>query len=189
MQKYSTVPFVSVIVPALNAEGYIKDCLISLLKMDYPQDRREILVVDNNSLDRTAEIIKGFPVRYLLEPRPGVSSVRNNGIRVSRGEILAFTDADCIVTRRWLRYLISAFDEEGVGGVAGEIAPYLTQTPAERYAARVRHLSPRKYLFRPHLPFAVFANLSFRREVFDQIGFWTKPSLQQESLQISVPGF
>jgi GT2 family glycosyltransferase len=126
--------------------------------------------VDNGSADRTAEIIKNFPVHYLLEMQRGVSFVRNKGIRASCGDIVAFTDADCIVTKGWLRELVKSFDEEGVGGVAGEIVPYLPRTPAERYAARVRHLSPQKYLSRPRLPFAVFANLCFRREVFDQIG-------------------
>jgi GT2 family glycosyltransferase len=138
--------------------------------MDYPPERREILVVDNGSTDRTAEIIKSFPVRYLLEIQRGVSFVRNKGIRASSGEIVAFTDADCIVAKAWLCELVKSFGEEGVGGVAGEIVPYLPHTPAERYAARVRHLSPQKYLSRPQLPFAVFANLCFRREVFDRIG-------------------
>jgi len=164
-------PFVSVIVPVLNGEQTIRDCLISLMSMDYPQERREILVVDNGSTDRTADIVKSFPVYYLLEMQRGVSFVRNKGIRDSRGEIIAFTDSDCIVTKGWLRELVKSFDEERVGGVAGEIVPYLARTPAEQYAARVRHLSPQKYLSRPQLPFAVFANLCFRREVFDRIGF------------------
>jgi GT2 family glycosyltransferase len=138
--------------------------------LDYPPERREILVIDNGSRDSTAEIIKSLPVCYLSEMRRGVSSVRNKGIRVSRGEIVTFTDADCVVSKRWLREVIQAFDEPGVGGVAGEIVAHLPQTPAERYAARIRHLSPQLYLSRPKLPFAVFANLAFRRDVFDRIG-------------------
>ena len=67
----SNLPFTSVIVPALNEERTIGDCLVSLLKMDYPQERREILVVDNGSTDSTAEIVKSFPVRYLQEERGG----------------------------------------------------------------------------------------------------------------------
>jgi GT2 family glycosyltransferase len=54
--------------------------------------------------------------------------------------------------------------------VAGEIVGYPGVTAAERYAARIRHLSPQKYLRRPILPFAVFANLAFRRKVFDRVG-------------------
>jgi GT2 family glycosyltransferase len=163
-------PFVSVVIPVLNGERTIKECLISLLKADYPSERREILVVDNGSTDRTAEIVKNFPVRYLREERRGCSAARNTGIRASQGEIIASTDADCIVSQGWLRELVRAFEEEGVGGVAGEVYAYPPKTPAERYAARVRSLSPQKYLSRPLLPFAAFPNLAFRREVFDRIG-------------------
>ena len=163
-------PFVSVVIPVLNGERTIKDCLVSLLQADYPPERREILVVDNGSTDRTAEIVKTLPVRYLREERRGCSAARNRGIQASQGEIIASTDADCMVSRGWLRELVRAFDEEGVGGVAGEVYAYPPKTPAERYAARVRSLSPQKYLSRPLLPFAAFPNLAFRRDVFDRIG-------------------
>ncbi len=65
----SRLPFVSVIVPVLNGERTIRECVVSLLKTDYPVERRDILVVDNGSTDRTAEIVKSFPVRYLREER------------------------------------------------------------------------------------------------------------------------
>ncbi len=162
--------FVSVIIPVLNGERFIGECLASLLRTDYPVERREILVVDNGSTDGTAETIKSFPVQYLREDRRGVCFARNKGIMASRGEILAFTDADCIVSRVWLREMVEAFKEEGIGGVAGEIVAYPPRTPAEQYAAKVGHMSPQKYLARPLLPFAVFANLAFRRSVFDRIG-------------------
>jgi GT2 family glycosyltransferase len=138
--------------------------------VDYPADRREVLVVDNGSTDATSRILDGFPVRRVGEPRRGAAHARNAGILATRGEIVAFTDADCVVTRGWLRAIVDAFETESVGGVAGEIAGYPPETPAERYASRIRHLSPQRYLSRPVLPFAVFANLAFRRDVFDRIG-------------------
>jgi glycosyltransferase involved in cell wall biosynthesis len=162
-------PYVSVIVPVRNGQGTIGDCLSSLLRTDYPADRREILVVDNGSTDRTAEIVKGLPVGYLGEERRGAPAARNRGITASRGELIAFTDADCVVAREWLSELARGFDD-GAGGVAGEVFPYPPATAAERYAARTRSLSPQKYLSRPVLPFAAFANLAFRRDVFDRVG-------------------
>jgi glycosyltransferase involved in cell wall biosynthesis len=162
-------PFVSVIVPVLNEERIIQSCLTALLNVDYPVECWEILVVDNRSTDRTPDIIKNFPVQYLKEERRGCAAARNRAIRVSRGEIIVSTDADCIITRGWLREIVQAFNEEGVGAVAGEVVAYPPCTPAEQYAARVRHTSPQKYLSRPLLPFAAFANLAFRREVFGQI--------------------
>src|ERR671916_681647 len=113
-------PFVSIVVPVLNGERTLRGCLTSLLRVDYPPDRREILVVDNGSTDRTAEIIQSFPVQYLREEQRGCSAARNRGIQASRGELIASTDADCVVSSGWLRELVQAFDEEeGVGGVAG----------------------------------------------------------------------
>lgn len=163
-------PFASIIVPAFNAESHIQDCLFSLMQMDYPPERREILVVDNGSTDNTAQLIKKFPVQYLYESNRGVSAARNKAIQSSSGEILAFTDSDCLVSKSWLSRIVSSFHDAAVGGVAGEIVAHIPITPAERYAARVRHLSPQKYLLRPHLPFAVFANLAFRKEIFERIG-------------------
>jgi glycosyltransferase involved in cell wall biosynthesis len=166
----SRYPFVSIIVPALNEEQMIRDCLLSLVHLEYPKERREILVVDNGSTDRTAEIVSSFPVQYLYEKRIGPPAARNRGIGASKGELIAFTDADCIASRAWLSELVKAFEAKDVGAVAGEVVAYPTKTPAEWYAAKVRHLSPQKYLARPLLPFAAFANLAFRREVFDRIG-------------------
>jgi GT2 family glycosyltransferase len=166
----SHTPFVSVVVPVRNGQRTIGDCVSSLLRTGYPRERREILVVDNGSTDRTAEIVKGLPVGYLREEKRGAPAARNRGIAESRGELVAFTDADCVVAREWLAELARGFDEDGTGGVAGEIFPYPPTTAAERYAARTRSLSPQKYLSRPILPFGVFANLAFRRDVFDRVG-------------------
>jgi glycosyltransferase involved in cell wall biosynthesis len=165
-----TLPFVSVVVPVLNGERTLEESLATLLSVDYPPDRREVIIVDNGSTDRTAEIARSAPIRYLFEPRRGTARARNLGIEASRGQIVAFTDADCLVARGWLRELVGGFDGDRVGAVAGDILPFPPRTAAERYAARTRHLAPRRYLSRPQLPFAVTANLAFRREVFGQVG-------------------
>jgi GT2 family glycosyltransferase len=165
-----TLPFVSVVVPVLNGESTLEESLATLLRVEYPADRRELIMVDNGSADRTAEILRAAPVRYLFEPRRGTAKARNLGIEASRGEIVAFTDADCLVGRRWLKALVAGFDSEEVGGVAGEIFPFPPGTAAERHAARTRHLAPERYLHRPQLPFAVTANLAFRRKVFERVG-------------------
>ena len=164
------LPFVSVIVPAFNEERTIRECLVSLLKMDYPHERREILVVDNGSTDRTAEIIKSLPVTYIREERKGISHARNRGIEASKGEILAATDADCVVTTGWLRELVQEFEDEGVGGVEGETVAYPPVSPVEHYLARIRSHSHHARRSSPLFPFVPNANIAYRREVFDKIG-------------------
>ncbi|MDV2495302.1 MAG: glycosyltransferase [bacterium] len=178
-------PFVSIIIPVLNGERTIGDCLVSLLKMDYPSELREILVVDNGSTDRTAEIVKSFPVRYLQEERPGPSAARNKGIEASTGKILAFTDADCVVTTGWLQELVRGFDSEETGVVVGEMVPYPPQTPAERYTAMRK---PRMYVHtssHPNFPWFETGNVAFRRKVFDHIGLFDPQILTGEDVDIS----
>jgi GT2 family glycosyltransferase len=164
------LPFVSVIIPVLNAEKTIQACLFSLLHTLYPTDRREFFVVDNNSTDRSAKIVRSFPVQYIYEERRGISYARNRGIEASKGEILAFTDPDCVVSKAWLNELIHAFGEEGVGGVAGNIVPYPGQTQAERYAARIRSHNQERPMSHSLHPFAMTPNIAFRSDLFKQIG-------------------
>ena len=167
----TSTPFISVIVPALNEERTMRECIISLLGIDYPHDCREILVVDNSSTDRTAEIVKSFPVQYLHEDRPGASHARNRGIKASKGAIIAFTDADCVVTTGWLRQLVRGFEDEAVGAVEGETVAYPPDTPLERFIAR-RSYSQRARRRSPLYPYVILTNVAFRREVFDQIGLF-----------------
>jgi glycosyltransferase involved in cell wall biosynthesis len=164
------LPFVSVVIPVLNGERTLPGLLSAISRDDYPEDRREILVVDNASTDATPDILRDARVTSLHERRRGAARARNRGIAASRGEIVAFTDVDCLPATGWLRALVAGFRDEGIGGVAGEILPFPPKTAAERYAARIRHLSPERYLRRPIFPFAVIANLAFRREVFDTVG-------------------
>ncbi len=181
----NTTSFVSVIIPALNEEKTIGDCLVSLFKMDYPPERWEILVVDNGSTDRTAEIVKSFPVRYLREERPGPSAARNKGIEASKGEILAFTDADCVVTAGWLQELVRGFVGEEVGVVVGEVLAYPPQTPAERYMAMRKPLRQMWNLSYPVSPWFATSSVALRRKVFDNIGLFDPQILTGEDVDIS----
>jgi glycosyltransferase involved in cell wall biosynthesis len=165
------LPFVSVVVPARNAEGTIAHCLASLLRAEYDPDRREILVVDNASTDRTTAIVREFPVRCLYEGVRGASAARNRGIEAARGEIVAFTDADCVVTKAWLRALVHGFESPDVWGVAGEIVAYPPTTPAERYVA-MRKERWQQSALGSNRPFPVTSNVAFRKETFDRVGLF-----------------
>jgi cellulose synthase/poly-beta-1,6-N-acetylglucosamine synthase-like glycosyltransferase len=176
------LPFVSVVVPARNCERTIGDCLASILRGDYPPDRREVLVVDNASTDRTAELVGRHPVRALQELRRGAAAARNRGIAESRGEMVAFLDADGVATTRWLRELVRSLHEDDAAGVAGEIVSYPPESRAERYQASQRVFLQRSSIDRRR-PFAVTANVAFRREVFDRIGLfdpWLRTAEDQD---------
>ena len=165
------LPFVSVIVPARNCERTIDQCISSILATDYPQERREIVVVDNASTDSSRERISRFPVRCLSEDVRGASAARNRGITSSSGEIVAFIDADCVATTGWLRRLVAGFSEDDIWGVAGEILAFPPQTPVQRYTA-MRKETWQKSAMSLSRPFAVTANVAFRRRTFERVGLF-----------------
>lgn len=103
------------VIPVYNAEKTIDECVQSLLALDYPQDKLEIITVDNNSTDNTKEILLSYPIIYLLEKKKVSYAARNLGIRNAKGEIIAFTDSDCVVDAQWLSNIIPAFDNPRVG--------------------------------------------------------------------------
>lgn len=111
-------PTVSVIVCSYNGSRTLAACLESLGKIDYPA--YEIILVDDGSRDETAQIAAGFPqVRYIRQENHGLSHARNTGAAAARGEILAYTDSDCMADVDWLYHLISTLlsgDYAGVGG-------------------------------------------------------------------------
>jgi len=121
---------VSIIVVALNEANTIKECLDSLLNMEYSGGTYEIIVVDGGSKDGTDEIVNEYTMKdsrvsLIIETRKGTSAARNTGFFSSKNDFVAFTDADCVVPRRWLQVLHDAFVEErdrdpmvaAVGGV------------------------------------------------------------------------
>lgn len=113
-------PVVSVIVPAHNEEDFIARCLASLRDLDWPADRLEILVVDHQSSDSTAAIARSAGASVLHHGPGKIGSVRNAGLKLARGEFVAYVDADCIVPRTWLRTAIALLDSAtGVGAVGG----------------------------------------------------------------------
>jgi glycosyltransferase involved in cell wall biosynthesis len=155
------LPYVSVVVPVRDGESTIGDCLDSILATDYPTDRREVLVVDNGSSDGTATLIQSRPVRYLREQKRGVSNARNRGIAESRGEILAFVDADCLVEPQWLTELVRPFADQEVGSVAGDLQHAPPTTAAERQAARMLG-NWQQFAFNSNPAYPITANAAFQ---------------------------
>lgn len=116
--------FVSIIVPAYNAQKTIQKCITSLLNLDYPQELFEIIIVDNNSSDKTAELIKSYSrVIYANERTQGRSFTRNTGAKIAKGNLLAFIDADVFLDKDWLKNLAINFQNENIGGGQGRVIP------------------------------------------------------------------
>jgi len=163
-------PTVSVIVPVYNGEATIRTCLEALLAQDWPRDALELIVVDNRSTDATRAMVAEYAV-HLVEEREVQSSyaARNRGVADSHGRILAFTDADCVPDRGWVRALATALGPDGVGIAAGPIEAWRAERLVERYQA-IRALRADRAFGHPVLPFAQTANAACPRAVFDSVG-------------------
>lgn len=103
--------FVSIVIPTKNAESVIGECLAAIQNLNTPTDKYEVIVVDNNSADRSIEIVKQFNVAIVEvnSEKVNVSGSRNIGVKQSKGDILAFLDADCIVSKDWLNNALINF--------------------------------------------------------------------------------
>lgn len=166
-------PLVSVIVPVFNdAEGLAR-CLRALADQSGRQDRYEVLVVDNGSDRSPKRIVADFPrVRLTVEPRPGSYSARNRGIAESRGEILAFVDADCLPAPDWIRVGIETLrrrpEAAALGGRIQVTAVEPTRLGAVELHEILTAFDQRDFVERQH--FAATANLVARRTAFATVG-------------------
>ncbi len=111
---------ISVIIPVFNAGRYLEQVIESLELQDYDRDRFEIIMVDNNSTDDSTTIIGRHPaIKLLQEPTQGSYAARNLGINSSVGEIIAFTDSDCIPNKDWLSKIEIAMRNPSTGIALG----------------------------------------------------------------------
>jgi len=118
------LPVFSIIIPTYNRPGQLADCLEALAQLDYPPDRFEVLVVDDGGAVSPASVVDRFQqclaIRLIRQANAGPGSARNTGAKNAKGQILAFTDDDCLPQSDWLRTLamrfLSASDSVFVGG-------------------------------------------------------------------------
>jgi mycofactocin system glycosyltransferase len=131
-------PPVSIIVAAHGRPAATRACVQSLLSLDYPSERIEIMVVDDASDPPLAAALVGLPVRLLrLEHNIGQSAARNLAAAEAGGELLAFTDNDCLAAAGWLRDLVPYLGDPDIAIVGGRvIGPPATSAVAGFEAVR-----------------------------------------------------
>ncbi len=114
-------PRISVVVCTYNGSRTIRDTLDALKNLDYPD--YEVIVVDDGSTDKSAEIAAAYRVRVIRTPNRGLSAARNTGMEAATGSIVAYTDDDAYPDEHWLKYLAWAFLTTSYVGVGGPNIP------------------------------------------------------------------
>ena len=144
-----TIPSISIIIPVKNRPQDIKECLTSLSSLDYPKDKFEIIVVNDGSTDSTSKVIETFGIKAIHLPQSiGASACRNLAAKEARGELLAFTDSDCVAHPNWLKDIVPYFEDEEIGIVGGYVSNYYSRSALDCYEDVKSSLNMGPYLFR-----------------------------------------
>lgn len=114
------INLISVIIPSYNSEKTIDKTIKALLKQNYPKKNYEIIVVDDESTDNTEQVVKKFKyVKFFKQKHEGPAAARNLGAKISKGDIILFTDSDCILDKNWIKNMVEPFKDKNVAGVSG----------------------------------------------------------------------
>lgn len=176
-----TFPSVSIIVAARNEEDNISDCIESLLKLDYPRDKLEIIMMNDRSTDKTKEIMMSYtqknPVLKYQETDEQVGKLKGKtnalalAIKRSKGEIVFTTDADIKVKPTWVKEMIRYYDED-----TGVISSFSTMIPKNMWWG----IQSFDWLYLLGLAAGgngiqleiscIGNNMSYRRKAYDEVG-------------------
>ncbi|MCU0587244.1 MAG: glycosyltransferase [Syntrophobacteraceae bacterium] len=187
-------PALSVILAVRNAPVQIAKCLGSLEKQ--AKVHPEILVVDDGSTDETASVAESFSgVRVIRLDWGGPSRARNVGVRAARGEIVAFTDSDCVPHPDWLRELLHCFDDPEVAGAGGDQVSPADETPFGRsvqdffktIGVMTEYIRPdesqRAIRETNHNP---SCNSAYRKSAFEEVGGFSEDQFPGEDLELDL---
>ena len=180
--EHSFLPPVTVIIPIYNGETDIPYLLECLYNQSYERNLVEYLLVDNNSRDRTANILEtavkeaaenNINLHHLTEKEVQSSyAARNLGIRRASHDILAFTDADCRPQPNWLSKIVQPFINPEVGIVVGEINALHGNSLLEQYAERNQLMSQHFLLKHPFGAYGQTANIAIRKQALVDSGLF-----------------
>lgn len=166
-------PLVSVVIPVFRGGDQICPCLGALSRQTYAADRYEVIVVDNGENEELSAVVgRHLGVRLAREQQPSSYAARNRGIDIARGEILAFTDADCVPAPDWIENGVAALiANPGCGLVGGRIEPVFRHPenprPVELCASVLFHRQEQCIIEKR---FAITANLFTARRVIEHVG-------------------
>jgi glucosyl-dolichyl phosphate glucuronosyltransferase len=179
-------PDISIVIPTFNRASSLRLTLNALDRQLVPDSLTwEVIVVDNNSCDRTRSEVEDFsrtariPVRYIFAAQQGVSHARNAGVASARAEVVGFTDDDADPARDWVATIATVMADTSADIVGGQIRPVWHRPPPawlehgtflRSSLAIMDDTTPLTIVDFTGLPMIWGANMAFRRKVFDRVG-------------------
>lgn len=162
-------PSISIVVPSYNEEKYLSNCLKTITKQEFPKDKYEIIVVDNNSTDKTSKIAKEFGAKTVKEIKQGYVFALQKGMRKAKGAIIAVADADTKVSSNWLKIIEKAFRDPKVVAITGRVrldtkSKFINISTSALYTVFL-HVSA--FIDKPNL---TGFNFAVRRDAFLKVG-------------------
>jgi len=165
---------ISVIIPVYNAEKSIESCINAFFNQSY-EGEYELIVVDDGSTDKTFEIIKKYArdypkiIRVLHQKHNGPAAARNLGAKYAKGNIILFTDADCVPHKDWISEMIKPFKDKEIVGVQGRYKSIQKSLIARFVQLEIedRYDKMRKYKY---IDFVGSYSAGYRKDIFLKIG-------------------
>lgn len=157
----------TIVIPVYNEENYLKACLDAIAAQTKPPD--EILVIDNNSTDKSLRITRKYKnVKILKEPRQGVHYATTTGFKAATSDIIGRIDADTILPPDWVETVIFRISTWGLDATTGPV--YYYDMPLPRHNFWFDHFMRRwTHALAPGAPFLYGSNMAFRRESWQKI--------------------
>lgn len=159
---------ISVVISVYNEQEMLSDCLESLQQQKRKAD--EIIMVDNNSTDRSVDIARQFGVKVVRENKQGIWAARHTGYDAARGDIIVCTDADARFPKDWLKNIEKGFAKKEVIAVVGPGEFYDSSVPINKVA---NWLYMKPYFFLTQLALTTKplfgSNFALRKSVWDKV--------------------
>ncbi len=160
---------ISVVLAAYNEEKLIGRCIEAIQNQDFPKNEYEIVVVDNNSKDRTSQIVKKAGIApFLYDAHQGAIWAKDYAVKKAKGEIVVVTDADSIPQKDWLKNIDAIMEDKKIKLAGGKVYPignsFTSRLLLEAFDVAARVLS----IF--GVPLVWGSNMVVRKSAFEAVG-------------------
>lgn len=178
-------PAISVVICTYNRDKFIGESLNCLAKQDLSADAFEIIVVDNNSTDNTASIVKkfiedhpGLNIRYVLEPNKGLSFARNRGIQEAQAPVITYIDDDAEATPGFLQSIVNFMHADPtITGIGGKVIPKYSESAEPKWMSKylngfvgLMDYGPVPKQFDHTMKYPAGCNMTYTKDILKQAG-------------------